>query len=102
MKKEGKLIVLNIAYREKDHVTLGEEGLDAIRLMLEIGRREHSKFLKKLDKEGTNEWSDFLRHADKAIERLMFSAKKVIVEVEWDKWADIEKELEAENRRLNK
>jgi len=102
LKKEGKIIVLNVAHREKDYVTLGEEGLDALRLLLGIGRSEHSKFLKKLDKGGTNEWSDFLRHADKYVERLMFSAKKVIVEVDWDKWAKIEKELAAENRRLNK
>lgn len=102
MRKEGKIIVLNIAHREKDHVTLGEEGLAALRLLLEIGRREHSKFLKKVDKGKTNEWSDFLRHADKFVERLMFSAKKVIVEVEWSKWEKIERELEIENRRLNK
>jgi hypothetical protein len=102
MKKEGELLVLNIAYREKDHVTLGEEGLGALRLLLGIGRSEHRKYLKKQDTGVKNEWSDFLCHADKYVERLMFSAKKVIVEVDWDKWADIEKKLEAENRRLNK
>jgi len=100
MRKEGKIIVLNIAHREKDHVTLGEEGLNALRLLLDLGKNEHFRFLRKQGIE--DKFTQFLRHSDKYVERLMFSAKKVIVEVDWSKWAEIEKELAAENRRLNK
>jgi len=101
MKKEDQIIILNIAHREKDSVTLGEEGMNALRLILGIGRREHSKWLKERAK-GPNQWDDYLCHADKYVERLMVAAKKVIVEVDWDKWAEIEKELTAENKRLNR
>lgn len=97
-----EIIVLNIAHREKDYVTLGEEGLGALRLILGIGRREHSKWLKERAKGKSNSWDDYLCHADKYVERLMAVAKRVIVEVDWDKWAEIEKELTAENKRLNR
>ena len=100
MKKNGKIIVLNIAHRHRDHVVLGEEGLATLRLLLGMGRREHTNWLRKHVKD--NEWTNYLRHADKYVERLIDSAKKVTVEVDWDKWADIEKELVAENKRLNK
>jgi len=100
LKKEGKFIVLNVAHREKDHVTLGEEGLDTLRLLLDLGKNEHFKFLRKQRIE--DKWTQTLRHLDKYVERLFFAAKNVVVEVDWDKWAEIEKELAAENRRLNK
>lgn len=102
MRKNGKIIILNIAHREKNHVTLGQEGLNALRLILGIGRREHSKWLKKQDKDKPNEWSDYLRHADKYVEQVISAAKKVTIEVDWNKWAKIEKEITEENMRLNR
>ncbi len=100
MKKQGSVVVFNIAYRDKDHVTLGEDGLDTIHLLLELGKREHFRFLRKQGIE--NEHIRILRHMDKYVECLLSAAKQVTVEVDWNKWADLEKKLTAENRRLNK
>jgi len=100
MKKEGEFVVFNIAHREKDHVTLGEDGLDTLRLLLDLGKRDHFRFLRRQGIE--TGWTKCLRHADKYVERLFHAAKKVTVEVEWSKWYELEKKLTAENRRLNK
>lgn len=100
--KKGGYIVLNIAHREKDHVTLGEEGLDALRLILGLGRREHNRWLKERAKGKPSEWDEYLRHVDKYVEQVIWAAKKITVEVNWDKWEKIEKELTAENKRLNR
>ena len=102
VEKDKDVVVLNIAHRERDHVILGEDGLRALKLMISIARREHKKTLRKLDKGKLNEWSDLLSFEDKYIEKLFQSARKVVVEVDWDKWADLEKELTTENRRLNR
>jgi len=100
MRKQGQFVVFNIAHREKDHVTLGEDGLDTLRLLLDLGKREHFRFLRKQGIEDT--YTLILRHSDKYVERLFSAAKKVTVEVNWDRWVELEKELTAENRRLNK
>jgi len=100
--KEKQFSVVNLAHRERDHVTLGEDGLGTLRLLLDLGRKEHARWLKQTDKGQKNEWSEDLKFRDKIIERLFFSAKNVVVEVEWDKWADIEREIEEYIRRLNK
>jgi hypothetical protein len=102
LRKEKQFIVVNIAHRKRDHVTLGEDGLDTLRLLLDLGRKEHARWLKQADKGQTNKWSENLKFRDKIIERLFSSAKKVIVEVDWNEWADIEREIEKEIRRLNK
>jgi len=106
MKKNGEIMTLNVAHRERDHVTLGEEGMTTLHLLLGMARREHRNWLKKNARvtkaEDLSKWSRWLLHADKVIERLFFSAKKVVVEVDWDKWAEIEKELEKENRKFNR
>ena len=106
LRKDGEIVVFEYAYREKDHVTIGEDGLRTLRLLLLIGRNEHRKFLKKIGKVKSgkvlNEWSKNLLFGDKVIHKLFRSAKKVIVEVDWEKWADIEKELTTEMQRLNK
>lgn len=99
MRKQGEFVVFNIAHREKDHVTLGEDGLDTLRLLLDLGKRDHFRFLRKQGIEDKH--VQILRHSDKYVEELIRAAKKVVVEVDWDKWAKIEKELTAENRRLN-
>jgi len=101
LRKEKQFIVVDIAHRERDHITLGEDGLDTLRLLLDLGRKEHARWLKQKDKGLTDEWSENLEFRDKVIERLFFSAKNVVVEVDWDKWADIEREIEKEIRRLN-
>lgn len=98
-KKEG-VIIVNIAHREKDYVTLGEDGMDTLHLLLSEGRREHARWLKKTLKD--DEWAEQLKFRDKIIERLFFSAKKVVVTVNWDKWYQIEKEIEKEMKGLNK
>jgi len=100
VKKNGEKLRFSLAFRDHDYVTIGEDGLGTLRLLLGIGRSEHSKWLKKIDKGEANEWSEHLRFSDKTIERLFFSAKKVIVEVDWDKWADIEKQLTIEAKKL--
>lgn len=100
MKKDGQFIILNIARREKDHVTLGEEGMNTLHLLLDLGRADHRRFLRK---QGIQDWyTQYMLHADKYVEQLMRAAKKVTVEVDWDKWAKIEKELTEENRKLNR
>lgn len=101
MKKKDEFVVVDIAHREKDHVTLGEDGMDTLRLLLAEGRREHARWLKTHMEKG-DEWAEQLKFRDKIIERLFFSAKKVVVEVDWNKWFEIEKEIEEEIRRLNK
>jgi len=106
MRKEGKVVVLEYAFREKDHITIGEDGLRTLRLLLSIGRNEHRKFLKqRLNVKSVkvlDEWSKQLLFADKVIEKLFRSAKKVVVEIDWNKWADIEEELTREMKRLNR
>jgi len=97
-------ITFDIAFRDKDHITLGEDGLDTLRLLLSIGRSNHFDFLskKKYGKTPIDEWTKILKFRDKVIQQIFMSAKKVVVEINWDRWAKIEKELEVENRRLNK
>lgn len=102
VRKEKDIVVLNIAHRERDHVTLGEDGFRALKLMVKIARGEHKKTLRRLDRGKLNEWSEILCFEDKYIEKLLNAAKKVVVEVDWDKWADLEKELTEENKRLNR
>jgi hypothetical protein len=100
-KKENGIVVVDIARREKDHVTLGEDGMDTLHLLLAEGRREHARWLKTQFKKG-DEWAEQLKFRDKIIERLFFSAKRVVVEVDWSKWYEIEKEVQREMRRLNR
>jgi len=100
MRKQRQFVVFHIAHRDKDHVTLGEDGLDTLHLLLDLGKREHFQFLRR---QGIDDMhTQMLRHFDKYVERLFSAAKEVTVKVDWDKWADLEKELMAENRRLNK
>lgn len=106
MRKKGELIILDYAHRERDNVVVGEDGLRTLRFLLGRARQIHRKTLKEMDKVNTvkelGEWSKQLIFADKIIERLFFAAKKVIVEVDWNKWYDIEKDLTAQMKRLNK
>ena len=105
-KQKGGIIVFEYAFRERDHVTLGEDGLRTLRYLLSEGRQTHRKWLKEKEQKKSikalGEWSKQLLFADKIIQQLFFSAKKVIVEVDWDKWHLIEKELERQMRTLNK
>ena len=106
MKKEGEIVIFEYAFREKDHVTIGKDGLITLRRLLSIGRRNHGKFLRqKVDFKPREELDTFSKHllfADKVIEKLFFGAKKVTIEVDWNRWAEIEKELTNEMKRLNK
>jgi hypothetical protein len=106
MKKENDVVVFEYLYREKDHVTVEEDGLRTLRLLLKIGRRNHIKFLKKQhnvkSKKVLDEWSKHLLFADKIIEKLFFGAKKVTVEVDWNKWEKLEKELTKEMKKINR
>ena len=93
-------LVFHIAHREKDHVTLGAEGLRTLRFLVSEARRSHSKWIREHHKsEYYNEWGEILKFFDKVVERLIFAAKKVTVEVDWDKWGEIEKELNREIRK---
>ena len=104
--KKGDVIILNYCHREKDNVTVDEEGMATLHLLLMIGRSEHRKWLKKQDKvthvEDLNEWSQQLVFADRVIERLFFAAKKVIIEVDLEKWYEIEKDLNKRMMQLGK
>lgn len=105
MKKEGYAIIFDYAHREKDHVTLGEDGLSTLHLLLYLGRVDHARWLKNHHRKKLkelDEWTQHLIRADKIVERIFFSAKKVVVEVDWDKWSPIEKELGVEVRRMGK
>jgi len=106
MRKEENIVVFEYLFREKDYVTIGEDGLRTLHLLLSIGRHNHRKFLKKKrnvsNKNGLDEWSKHLLFADKIIEKIFFGAKKVTIEVDWDKWFTIEKELTKEMKKLNK
>jgi len=106
MRKNGELIILDYAHRQKDNVVIGEDGLRTLRFLLSRAREIHRKSLKKMDNvskvEQLNEWSKQLLFADKMIERLFFAAKKVTIEVDWTKWYEIEKELTRQMKRLNK
>ena len=106
MKKEKEIVIFEYLFREKDHVTVGEDGLRTIRLLLKIGKHNHKKFLKKKhnvnNKNLLDEWSKHLLFADKIIDKIFFAAKKITIEVDWNKWFNIEKELTKEMKKLNK
>lgn len=104
-KNNDGTISINIAHRERDCITIDEDGLSTLRLLLSIGRREHNKFLKThmlSKKESLNWWGESLKFRDKVIEQIFMSTKRIIVEVDWNIWDKIEKELNAETRKLNK
>ena len=94
-------LVFCIAYREQDHVTLGDDGLATLRFLVSEGRGSHSKWLKEHLK-SDNEWKEMLKFSDKVVERLISAAKKVTVEVDWDKWYKIEKELNREMKKFHR
>lgn len=99
MRKEGDMIVFELAHREGDYVTIDEDGRTAILNLLSLAsrRRRHA-----LDKGQKSEWNEHLFFQDKMMTELFRSAKEIRVKVDWDVWYPMEKKINSELRRMNR
>lgn len=100
MKKDGEMIIFELAHREGDYINIDKDGIEIMFNMLSLASRRRKDALQKEGK--TNEYNEILFNQDKIMTELFRSAKEIRIKVDWDKWFPVEKKISQELRKANR
>ncbi len=107
MRKEGNLIIWDLAQRKGDTLQLGKDLLDHMQNLFGLGEEERLRFFRAEHKqdEEPNLWGQHLSLLDKYVLAIMCNAQEVVVKLDdkgWERLQELSKELEALNRKMIK
>lgn len=101
MKKQGDMIIFELAHREGDYVYIDKDGLEKMYNMLGLASKRRKDALSK-EKGGPSEYAELLFEQDKIITTLFRSAKEIRIKVDWDIWYETDKKISRELKRINR